>query len=882
MFGGLGMPIPYLSNKPGPGRPGWSAGSYDFQFKVNQGQVAIKAIPRASGSKFTIKWQDGTEQPITSAQTNLQSPTTDAGIISINKEEGDTTWCDEFAVVSGKNLVTEVVSWGQNPWNKLQDAFKDCTNLTDISKTSLITDTTGNLISLFSGCTGLTEAIIKSWDLSQSARLSNLFNNCTNLEKVDWTGLSIKLTAESPKILYAAGSTTTNGCEFLMSNVDWSTSTSVRLGSAGQGCFQNSKIKANSNFSGWTFPSGSAYPQFISLFQNASIPASNATIDISNWNFAGNTYATANLQNAFHSFNSAAGSASTGLKINMSNWNFGDANWTMESMFNNFKGDQIIGLSTWTVGSGSIYNMKNWAQNTRNLKIPSNDNISNSFASSINITTGTQYAFQNMSANITNESDWGVFPNLSGANFSSNGYLQAMFGGTRFTTPPSLDNVTFHPGGGYNSYESFMNGMKLSGSQGVDFTNVTMKPSQFNAAFQQADIAFLKFGSGVDFSEVGRIENFALQATLPDETLEFATNLSFGSLTNTSSFPAQKMSTCQTDNFIRRLHATQPTDAGVSSGTIYFDQSAVTESPSVVRGLADELVNTGGWSFNGLNATDATLPFVYPSYLFDSNLVQSVTPTTVPTGGQFSTTSSGVNVNSSTGEVTWSAGAFAAATIRCTYTDGCYNEVKMFIVDTVPNSYSMKFDGASNTSFYFENTDIALGEPWTMSFWFKRNGTPSSRERFIYGGTGGWFSLQEVNTNGQLLMRNINGNFWYWTNTNICDNQWHHIVLQRQPYTPANNYLVMRSYVDGVLDRTSEINDWRYKGGLYNEPVQYIGGGDNPAYTGFNGHMDEFAVWNSTLTQEEITLIYQAQGTNKVANLSSLPTQPDVWFRLGD
>jgi len=287
-----------------------------------------------------------------------------------------------------------------------------------------------------------------------------------------------------------------------------------------------------------------------------------------------------------------------------------------------------------------------------------------------------------MSANITNESDWGVFPNLSGANFSSNGYLQAMFGGTRFTTPPSLDNVTFHPGGGYNSYESFMNGMKLSGSQGVDFTNVTMKPSQFNAAFQQADIAFLKFGSGVDFSEVGRIENFALQATLPDETLEFATNLSFGSLTNTSSFPAHKMSTCQTDNFIRRLHATQPTDAGVSSGTIYFDQSAVTESPSVVRGLADELVNTGGWSFNGLNfnglnATDATLPFAYPSYSFDSEVTQSVTPTTVPAGATFSSTDQGVTVNASTGVVSWANTFMGTPTIRCTYADGCYNEVKM-------------------------------------------------------------------------------------------------------------------------------------------------------------------------------------------------------------
>ena len=39
------MPIPDLSNKPGPGRPGWGpAGSYDFQFEVI-GDVTIEAFP---------------------------------------------------------------------------------------------------------------------------------------------------------------------------------------------------------------------------------------------------------------------------------------------------------------------------------------------------------------------------------------------------------------------------------------------------------------------------------------------------------------------------------------------------------------------------------------------------------------------------------------------------------------------------------------------------------------------------------------------------------------------------------------------------------------------------------------------------------------------
>ena len=94
---GLGMPIPDLSNKPGPGRPGWSAGSYDFQFEVAGSlPVTIKAQPAATGT-FTIKWPNGTEQT-TNGSDSITAPDATEGIVSINKKT-DTTYADEFAVV---------------------------------------------------------------------------------------------------------------------------------------------------------------------------------------------------------------------------------------------------------------------------------------------------------------------------------------------------------------------------------------------------------------------------------------------------------------------------------------------------------------------------------------------------------------------------------------------------------------------------------------------------------------------------------------------------------------------------------------------------------------------------------------------------------------
>ena len=136
MFGGLGMPLPYLSNKPGPGRPGWSAGTYDFQFEVT-GAVTIKAQPAATGQSFTIKWPNGTEQT-TTGSNSIPAPDGTAGVVSINKKT-DNTYADQFAIVGGQANVSQVLSWGSNPWRSLASAFQNCSNLTSLSDTTLTT-----------------------------------------------------------------------------------------------------------------------------------------------------------------------------------------------------------------------------------------------------------------------------------------------------------------------------------------------------------------------------------------------------------------------------------------------------------------------------------------------------------------------------------------------------------------------------------------------------------------------------------------------------------------------------------------------------------------------------------------------------------------------
>ena len=96
------------------------------------------------------------------------------------------------------------------------------------------------------------------------------------------------------------------------------------------------------------------------------------------------------------------------------------------------------------------------------------------------------------------------------------------------------------------------------------------------------------------------------------------------------------------------------------------------------------------------NSTDAALPFSYPSYAFDPSSTTSVTPNLIPSGAVFSTTTSGVTVNATTGVVSWASTFSGNINVKCTYPDGCYNEVVILI--QVPFTMRTKIP-AGSTNF---------------------------------------------------------------------------------------------------------------------------------------------------------------------------------------
>ena len=674
MFGGLGMPIPYLSNKPGPGRPGWGpAGTYDFQFEVT-GAVTIKANAAAAGD-FRISWPNGTTQVLSGNNTSIAAPDGTAGIVSINNEKLDTTYADEFAVVGNKTAVTKVISWGQNPWNNLVAAFDSCTNLTSISETSLITDSTGNLQAIFRDCTGLTEAVCKNWNLSAGSTIADIFEGCTNLTKLDFTGVNIKISSSSARAFKSVGNTTTDGCEFLFSGLNLSTWSYT--GNQNFEWFSSTKIKPTSTFANWSFNPSVGPNGMTQLFTNATITGTNSTLDISGWSsYSGNS-----MSQWFQNFNAWNVVGNTGAKINLTN--LGTTNVNSMYFFGWKSGvTELTGLSTLGANTGNTgtIQMESAFRELRFLKLSGSNNFGNTFTSSIKPIT-FKSTFRDSGAGLT--SDYSEAPIFSNMDASSCLTFQNMLQGTKLATMPDFDTVTF-PTTAVSFAASFsaITATSYSGSH-LDLSNATFKPSTFNSLLSSANIEKVTFGNNVDLSGCTDFTSLALNGGSTAQPMEIIlpTDADYSSATsfNTAfqgldgpSAGNPPLTTCVADTLIRRLFATNLNGAL----TLNLESSKITEAPSVVQSQLDQL-RTAGWNITD-NSTDATLPFAYASYAVDPTGITTISPTTTPPAGSVFTATNSLSINSSTGVIT--IGTFrGGSTITCTYPDGCYNEVVMLI-----------------------------------------------------------------------------------------------------------------------------------------------------------------------------------------------------------
>ena len=682
------MPIPDLSNKPGPGRPGWGpAGSYDFQFEVT-GAVTIKANAAAAGN-FRISWPNGTTQVLSGNNTSIAAPDGTAGIVSINNEKLDTTYADEFAVVGNKTAVTKVISWGRNPWNNLTAAFSGCTNLTTLEDSALITDSNGDMYECFNGCTGLNTVNGKKWNLSAGARIGRWFNGCTNLQLLDLTGVSINLIEASDDAFQSSGSATTDGCEFKLSGITLTQPSSL----SHDDWFRSTKIKPTSTFANITWPSN--YFNGTHWFYEAVVTGTNSTLDCSGWSTFDGT-----LARWFSRLNNIGGGVSpsnTNLKVNLTN--FIGKTSSISSFIEGSAISGLIGLSTWGATDGTVIDFTSAFKDARVFAMDANDNFSNTFISSCNVNGISN--FYNQTGNDYNGTEvYGAAPNFTNLNCSAVSSFGSLFNGAKLTSNPDFNNITY-PSTAVSFSTAFygFSFQTYSGSH-IDFSTATVKISSLASAFRGFNVSIVEkvtFGNNVDFSELTSLAstfyNFGRGVGGTEITLP--TNADYSSVTSAANmffntnypYTIPALSTCQVNYFIRNLYSSRQSLGAGGALTINMPGMSITEAPSVVRSTLDDLT-TLGYNIT-LGATDAALPFAYASYAVDPTGITTISPTTTPPAGSVFTATNGLTISNS-GVITINTFR-GGSTIRCTYPDGCYNEVVMLIqvpfqVDVTINS----------------------------------------------------------------------------------------------------------------------------------------------------------------------------------------------------
>ena len=332
----------------------------------------------------------------------------------------------------------------------------------------------------------------------------------------------------------------------------------------------------------------------------------------------------------------------------------------------------------------------------------------------------------------------------------------------------------------------------------------------------------------------------------------------------------------------------------VSTSTGEVDISASTSGATYVITYTDTNAATATFSLT-LNALD-NAAFSYSPSSYDPSASNPTPTITGLAGGTFSAGSglvfvdSGSNTGSSTGEINLSASTIASYTITydtassgssvCPNTSTQTVEIAAALAQ-VSNLYSMEFDGA-NDFINISSPTATTYNNLSFSGWLNWDNTQYSCA-FAFSTLGGQdtstglaIEVREPN-NGRIRVA-IQGSGWLVSTAVIPSNTWFHIAVTMSP-----TGIIM--YKDGVEILNSTATNSLNRQPVYESAaigVRSFLSLSPPLAQYFGGFLDEIALWNVTLTEQDVQSIYNATETGKTADLNDLTTPPVKWYRMGD
>jgi hypothetical protein len=185
---------------------------------------------------------------------------------------------------------------------------------------------------------------------------------------------------------------------------------------------------------------------------------------------------------------------------------------------------------------------------------------------------------------------------------------------------------------------------------------------------------------------------------------------------------------------------------------------------------------------------------------------------------------------------------------------------------TFTNTFSLNFDGINDSAINNDAT-FNITDAFSISAWIKTdtNGQNSDVIFFAGDGSNSRYGLDMAGSGGKarFVLKTSAGISRISFTESIIDNEWHHLL-------GTWDGTIMRLYLDGDLN-TSGTNN----GTLGSQDSIMIGSWVSGTQLLYQGFVDEAAIFTSTLSAEEVAIVYN----NGIAgDISSL--NPVAWYRL--
>ena len=346
------------------------------------------------------------------------------------------------------------------------------------------------------------------------------------------------------------------------------------------------------------------------------------------------------------------------------------------------------------------------------------------------------------------------------------------------------------------------------------------------------------------------------------------------------------------------VFAATPSGLNINSSTGVVTPVGSTPQAYVITYTVSGVTSTFDLTIKPLD--DAS--FSYSASSFPQNGSDPTPTGSFISGGVFSSTS-GLIINTSTGKIDLSASTIGSYTVTYNTTpigNACPNtsNVSLAIGDAnvaqINNVYSMQFDGIDDYVDLGDFTSV-LGttSKFSTSLWCNWQGGTVFRNGMLnfapaaIGGSGTTFDIRFENTSSIKVSIDNDATRTFTVSPSLSS-AWMHIAFTYDgTLVSGNTFDGVKLYINGAEANTlvafKSINPTINFASMFG----FLGFAQSFSESRkWDGLIDEVGIFNTTLTQGQVTAIYNATavvgGVNKTANLNALSTPPIKWYRMGD